>query len=174
MLNFFETSSNNLHSSYTRYSKKINGIIIRFLIWKGEYLSDKNFLLVVSIFIGILAGMAAMFLRTTVLWVEHSLASSSQFSEDYNYGLLFYPTIGLLITAFLSNVIFKTDFGHGFTDILYSISKKDGKIDFSNIYSRMLGAIFTVGFGGSAGLEAPIVMSGGAIGSNVSNGNAFC
>lgn len=173
MPNFLETYSDKLHTSFTRYSKQLNGNIIRFLIWKSEYLSDKNFLLLISIFIGILAGVAAMFLRTTVLWVEHYLASSSQFSENYNYGLLFYPTIGLLITAFLSNVIFKTDFGHGFTDILYSISKKDGKIDFSNIYSRMLGAIFTVGFGGSAGLEAPIVMSGAAIGSNVSTAMLF-
>ncbi|WP_291728113.1 chloride channel protein [Bernardetia sp.] len=173
MLRFFEVYSDKFQSLISHYSKKFNGNIIRFLIWKGEYLSDKNFLLVVSIFIGILAGLAAMFLRTTVIWVEHNLASSSQFSENYNYGLLFYPTIGLLITAFLGNRIFKTDFGHGFTDILYSISKKDGKIKFSNIYSRMIGAIFTVGFGGSAGLEAPIVMSGAAIGSNTSSAMLF-
>ncbi|MCC5946548.1 MAG: chloride channel protein [Bernardetiaceae bacterium] len=149
-----------------RLSKRANSQVIRFLIWKSKYLSDRIFMLIVCAWVGILSGIASMILKTAILWVEKVLSRSDTVWESYNYGLLFYPIIGLLITVFLGRRVFKTEFGQSFTDILYAIAQKKGKIPATNIFSRITCSVFTVGFGGSAGLESPVVMVGAAIGSN--------
>ncbi|MFP4092744.1 MAG: chloride channel protein, partial [Cyclobacteriaceae bacterium] len=84
-----------------------------------------------------------------------------------NYYYLAYPLIGILITVVLAKYFFREPFGHGITSILFAISRKSSNISRSKTYSNLVGSAITVGFGGSVGLEAPIVVTGSAIGSNI-------
>lgn len=154
---------------WRRLSKQLNSKVIRFLIWKDRFVSESNFVFVLSAVVGMIAGLAAVFLKSAVHEVQHYLAEEEFFTDDYDYGLLLYPIIGLMLTVFLSKRIFKMDVGHGITDILYVIARKRAKMPVRDLYARMITSIFTVGFGGSAGLEAPIVVTGAAIGSNTAS-----
>ncbi len=120
-----------------------------------------------SAVIGALAGLAAVTLKQTVHFIQHLLRDGIE--EGWRaYLLYFYPLLGILLTVFVAKYIFREKLGHGVTDILYAISKKSSIVKGTRMYSRMLTSAITVGFGGSVGLEAPIVVTGSAIGSNMS------
>ncbi|TRX58374.1 chloride channel protein [Fulvivirga sp. M361] len=145
---------------------KIEELLIKFLIWRIKHVSNKTFVLVLSGLIGAISGLAAVILKEAVHFLEKTL--TSDFDVKYeNYFYIGFPLIGILITVLISEFIFKERLGHGITQILYDISKRSGVIRKSRMYSRMLTSAITVGFGGSVGLEAPIVVTGSAIGSNV-------
>jgi chloride channel protein, CIC family len=139
---------------------------VRFLIWRIKNISNKNFVLILSGIIGIIAGVAAVILKQTVHAIQHFLTEGFAVNLA-NYLYLSYPLIGILLTVLLSKYVLKERLGHGITDVLYTISKKSSIFKRSRMYSRMLTSALTVGFGGSVGLEAPIVVTGSAIGSNV-------
>ena len=111
---------------------------------------------------GIIGGIAAVTLKSAVHFIQTLLISS-----EISFAYIFFPVIGILITALLANYIIREKLGHGITAILYYISRKAGIISRTKMYSRMLTSGITVGFGGSVGLEAPIVVTGSAIGSNI-------
>jgi CIC family chloride channel protein len=135
------------------------------LTWKIRYISEKNFLLIISGIVGIVAGLAAVVLKETVHFIHHSLVESPPLPVFLTF---FYPLIGLLLTVLLARVLYKeAQLGHAITDILYSISRKSSIMGRSKMYSRLFTSACTVGFGGSAGLESPIVLTGSAIGSNI-------
>lgn len=138
----------------------------KFLFWRLKNFPEKQFIYILSVVIGLFSGLAAVTLKSTV----HSLQQLLTQGFDYqyaNYWLLGFPLIGILLTVLLNVKIFKDESGHGITDIIYSISQKAGIISEKKIYSRMITSTFTVGFGGSVGLEAPITLTGSAIGSNL-------
>jgi len=141
-----------------------NDLISKFLIWRIRHIKSQSFVIFLSIIIGILAGLAAIILKGSVHLIQAFLKSG--FLPNYLYFI--YPLVGLLLTVIISRYIFKESLGHGITDIIYSISKRLSLIRQSKIYTRMVTSAITVGFGGSVGLEAPIVVTGSAIGSNVS------
>lgn len=144
------------------YSKYLSQI----LIWRLKYISDNNFMLVVAGIIGLVAGLAAVTLKTTVHFIQSVLASGTEITGiDFIY--VGYPLIGILLTVLFSNYLLREKLGHGITQILYSISKNSSIIRKTKMYSRMVTSAITVGFGGSVGLEAPIVVTGSAIGSNL-------
>jgi CIC family chloride channel protein len=138
--------------------------ISKLLIWRIKHIKSPTFVIILSVVIGILAGLAAVVLKGTVHYIQYFLKSG--FLPNYTYFL--YPLIGIVLTVIISRYFFKEELGHGITDIIYSISKKLSLVKQSKIYSRMITSAVTVGFGGSVGLEAPIVVTGSAIGSNVS------
>jgi chloride channel protein, CIC family len=138
----------------------------KFLFWRLKYIPEKNFIYFLAVFVGFLAGLAAVTLKSTVHFLQEFLTRGSDY-QIANYWYLGFPLLGILITVFLNWKVFKDVAGHGITDIIYSISKKAGIISEKKIYSRMLSSTFTVGFGGSLGLEAPIAVTGSAIGSNL-------
>lgn len=143
-----------------------NNLLVRFLIWRIRHLNNKNFVLILSGIIGVIAGVAAVTLKGAVHFIQNAV--TAHFSYDLaNYLYLTYPLTGILLTVFLARYILKEKLGHGITDILYSISKNSSIIKRSKMYSRMFTSALTVGFGGSVGLEAPIVVTGSAIGSNM-------
>jgi len=146
---------------------KIKNIITSILIWRIKHISDNSFLIIIASIVGLVAGLAAVILKSAVHelshWLDHYLHA-----YGINYLYLGYPLLGLLITIILAKYVFKDKMGHGVTDILYSISKNSSIIARAKTYSRMVTSTFTVGFGGSVGLEAPIVVTGSAIGSNLS------
>lgn len=132
--------------------------------WRKKYIPDRNFILILSAVVGIFSGLAAVILKDAVELIQLYLTSST---FDENYYQLAYPVIGLLITVVLARFVYKENLGHAITDILYSISRKSARIHRSKMYSRIITSPFTVGFGGSAGLESPIILTGSAIGSNI-------
>ncbi len=136
------------------------------LFWRLKYVPEKNFIYILATFVGLFAGLAAVTLKSTVHLVQTFLTQG--FDYQYaNYWYLGFPLLGILITVLLNTKLFKDVSGHGITDIIHSISQKSGIISESKIYSRMISSTFTVGFGGSVGLEAPIALTGSAIGSNL-------
>lgn len=143
-----------------------NNYLARFLIWRIKHINNKNFVLILSGIIGVIAGLAAVILKESVHFIQKGLTAN--FSYDFaNYLYLAFPLTGILLTVLLARYVLKEKLGHGITDILYTISKNSSIIKRSKMYSRMLTSAITVGFGGSVGLEAPIVVTGSAIGSNV-------
>ena len=127
---------------------------------------QKNVIIFLSIIIGVLSGLAAVILKNAVHYVELFVLSLSNV-EEQNYLYLLLPALGIMLTWLFVNAFIKEDIGHGVSKILQAISRKNGRIKRHNMYSSMAGCSLTVGFGGSAGMEAPILYTGAAIGSNI-------
>jgi len=150
----------------TKLLAKIRDIYFNLLLWRVKHISDKNFVIILGGVIGIVAGFAAVILKSTVHFIQGFLTGG--FAVEYANILHFiYPLIGLVLTVLIVKYLFKETFGHGITSILYAISKNSSIISAIKMYSRMVTSAITVGFGGSVGLEAPIVVTGSAIGSNI-------
>lgn len=135
-------------------------------IWRGKYIREKHFILILSFLIGILTGLAAVILKSTIHFTHHFLDSRLDIGTG-SFIYLALPGFGIIITVLWVNFFVKDKIGHGVSRILYSISRKNGIIKPHNTYSSILGSTFTIGFGGSVGAEAPIVLTGAAIGSNL-------
>lgn len=135
--------------------------------WRTRKISNRNFLVIMAIVVGIIGGLAASMLKK----LTHGIAAFLQddVKTDYKYYLyLIFPLIGILLTVvYVRRFIRKGKFEHGLAPIMYAISRKSSHIETHNIYSQIITSALTVGFGGSAGLEAPIAYSGSAIGSTI-------
>lgn len=141
-------------------------LLVKFLIWRIKNVSDRNFILLLAGVVGLLSGLAAVILKQTVHWIQGFL--TRDFDVQYaNYLYLSYPLVGVVLTYLVAKYLLRTTLGHGITNILYDISKNSSKIQPGRMFSRMVTSAITVGFGGSVGLEAPIVVTGSAIGSNI-------
>ena len=141
-------------------------LIYRLNQWRMQQISNRNFLLILAVLVGIIGGLAAAALKG----LTHSIA---EFLQDdvqwqYKYYLYFlFPLVGILLSVmYVRRFIRKGKFEHGMTPIIYAISRKSSRIEPHNMYSQIITSALTVGFGGSAGLEAPIAYSGSAIGAN--------
>lgn len=141
----------------------------RFLIWKTTHLNKTQVLVGASLIIGLLCGLASVILKNLVSYT-YRLITSFSFStlDNGNFLYLMYPMIGIAITVILVRYVIKADLSHGVSKVLYALSRNDGKIATHNCWSSLITSTITVGFGGSVGLEAPIVYTGSAIGSNIS------
>ena len=141
-------------------------IFNNFLGWRARNLNDKAFVLILSIIIGFLAGVAAAVLKVTVITVGDKLFS---FYSDTDTILLLigFPVIGILLTVIFLKYIIKDNVGHGVPRILYVISKLDGSMRNHKIFSSLIGGSLTASFGGSVGLESPIISTGASIGSSI-------
>lgn len=135
--------------------------------WRKHRISNNNFLIIAAAIVGVLGGITASVLKK----LTHSVASFLQndLHWEYKYYLyFFFPLIGIFLTVFyIRTFIRSSKFHHGIPAILQNISRDSSKLDFHNIYSQVISSALTVGLGGSAGLEAPAVASGSAIGSNI-------
>lgn len=130
------------------------------------YVPLQRLIIVFSIIIGILAGLAAVLLKNMVLVVSNFLTDGANV-DSANILYFAYPFIGLLLTYFFVRFVLKGKKMQGITRILYSISKQDSNLKKEEIYSPLVASSLTVGSGGSVGLESPIVLSGSAIGSSI-------
>lgn len=127
---------------------------------------EKDLMLVLSLVVGILCGLASVLLSNTVEWIHHGLTSWFK-GSSFNWLYLVYPGVGMLISLVLLRLFIKDDIGHGVTKVLVAVSKNESRIRPHNMWSSLLTSSLTIGFGGSVGAEAPIVYTGAAIGSNV-------
>ncbi len=141
-------------------------VLKKFLIWRLRHVNDRQFMLVMSGVIGILSGIAAVIIKNSVRFL-HEFLNSSISPEYENYRFIIFPTIGILITLIFIKFVVRQHVGHGVPSVLFAISKNKGQIKQHNIFSSIITSAFTVGFGGSVGLEGPTVATGAAIGSNL-------
>lgn len=139
---------------------------MRFLIWRLKHINDNSFLMMMASVIGLVAGLAAVTLKSTVHYVQGLLQQNIDFTQ-INYLYIAYPAIGIMLTILVRKFVVRDTPGHGITRILRAISKNSSKIRKRYMMSNMFKSAITVGFGGSVGLEAPIVETGSAIGSNL-------
>jgi chloride channel protein, CIC family len=148
------------------FMDKAKNWVEKLQVWRLKHINQKQFVYILSFMIGIFGGLAAVFLKNTVHYT-HLFVSGLVRAEEVNYLYLAYPLIGIALTVLFIRLFIKDDISHGISQVLYSISKKGSQIKPHNSYSSIVSGTLTVGFGGSVGLEAPIVLTGAAIGSNI-------
>ena len=134
--------------------------------WRVEHVSDRMFLLVLAFLVGLLSAVAAYMLHSIINLIVALL--TSQFSRtSANWLYLVYPVIGIYLTSLFVRYVVRDDISHGITRILYAISSNKSRLKSHNTWSSVIASAITIGFGGSVGAEAPIVLTGSAIGSNL-------
>ena len=144
---------------------KLDKILRKFLIWKYKHISQKQFVDILSVLIGLLAGLGAVALKNLTHYIQHLL--ESEFIREIHHAFYFiFPIIGLLLTFLTIKYIIRKKIGHGIPATLYAISKQKGIMPRYQMWASLLTAPLTVGFGGSVGLEGPTVATGAALGSN--------
>jgi CIC family chloride channel protein len=134
--------------------------------WRVEHVSDKMFLLVLAFFVGLFAAVAAFVLHGMINQIV-ALLTGQFTATSYNWLYLVYPVIGIYLTSLFVRHIVKDNISHGITRILYAISSNKSRLKAHNTWSSVIASAITIGFGGSVGAEAPIVLTGSAIGSNL-------
>ncbi len=145
-------------------------LLQRFILWREGHIKDKQFVLILSFVVGICTAIAALVLKFFIHLIQNFLTNNFDTTEA-NYLYLVYPVVGIFLAGLFVRNIVKDDISHGVTKILYAISRRQGRIKQHNVWSSTIASAITIGFGGSVGAEAPIVLTGSAIGSNL--GSAF-
>ena len=138
----------------------------RFLAWREKNIKEKRFILVLSFLVGVFTALAALLLKLLIHWIQEFLTENFNTTEA-NYLYLVYPVVGIFLTGLFVRYVVKDDISHGVTKILYAISRRQSRIKRHNTWSSIIASSITIGFGGSVGAEAPIVLTGSAIGSNL-------
>lgn len=145
---------------------KENGMLERFIVWREKHISQKHFILILSLVVGVLSALAAFTLKHLIHFIQHLLTGDFD-THSFNSLYLVYPVIGIFITGLFIRKVVRDDISHGVTKVLYAISCRKGRIRSHNTWSSLIASGITIGFGGSVGAESPIVMTGSAIGSNL-------
>lgn len=141
-------------------------LIQRFITWRENNIKERHFILILSFLVGICTAFAALLLKVIIHKIQFFLTDNFNTTEA-NYLYLVYPVVGIFLAGWFVRNLVKDDISHGVTRILYSISRRQGRIKRHNVWSSIIASSITIGFGGSVGAEAPIVLTGSAIGSNL-------
>lgn len=127
-------------------------------------LDERLQLIIVAAVVGITAGYASVLMNIGLDFFEHLLGPLRR----YWYAPVF-PACGAALAIFFMRNLIKDPGDHGVPEVIYSISKRGGLLRFRSSFSHIIGCLLTLGSGGSAGPEAPVVISGGSIGSNIAS-----
>lgn len=138
----------------------------KLLQWRTEHISDRQTTLILAFVIGILASLAGYMLHSLIHLIEFLLTEDFKITS-VNYLYLLFPVVGIYLTSMFVKHIVKDQISHGITRVLYAISAKQSRLRGHNCWSSVIASAITIGFGGSVGAEAPIVLTGAAIGSNL-------
>jgi chloride channel len=138
----------------------------RIVKWRTEHLSTRQFTLILSFFVGLFAAIAAYCLHWLIKQIQLLLTAGFSISS-FNWLYLVFPVVGIYLTSLFVRYIVKDNISHGITRVLYAISSKRSRLKGHNCWSSVVASAITIGFGGSVGAEAPIVLTGSAIGSNL-------
>jgi CIC family chloride channel protein len=143
-----------------------NTIVRKILIWRYRHISERQFIYILSILVGFLAGIGAVVLKNLTHFFQHLLEGN--LVRDYHHAFYFvFPIIGLTIVYLVIKYVIRNKVSHGIPSTLFAISKRKGIMKRYQMFASILTAPITVGFGGSVGLEGPTVATGAAISSNV-------
>jgi CIC family chloride channel protein len=146
--------------------KEKRSLFQHFLLWREKNIKEKQFILILSFLVGIFTAITALILKMLIHWIQNFLTNNFNTTEA-NYLYLVYPVVGIFLAGLFVRYVVKDDISHGVTKILYAISRRQGRIKRHNTWSSVIASSITIGFGGSVGAEAPIVLTGSAIGSNL-------
>ena len=149
-----------------RIEEKGHETFLALLKWREEHVSERSFKLVLAFLVGLFAAVAAFVLHGLINQIGALLTSSFN-RHSANWLYLVYPVVGIYLTSLFVRYVVKDDISHGITRILYAISSKQSRLRGHNCWSSVVASAITIGFGGSVGAEAPIVLTGSAIGSNL-------
>lgn len=138
--------------------------------WRERHFKENQFLVILSLVIGVICGFAAQLLKYLIHLISDVLTSHINLT-DANYTYLIYPAAGVLASYLFVKYIVKNNISHGVTRVLYAISQRKSRLKKKFMWASMISSSITIGFGGSVGAEGPIVYTGAAIGSNI--GQAF-
>lgn len=141
-------------------------LLERTIKWREKHITDKQFTLLLSFLVGLFAAVAAFGLHWLIRHIEMLLTEGFD-AKNFNLLYLVYPVVGIFITSLFVKYVVKDNISHGITRILYAISSKQSRLKGHNCWSSVIASSITIGFGGSVGAEAPIVLTGSAIGSNL-------
>ena len=141
-------------------------ILDRLVAWREEHVPEKQLVLLLSFFVGVFTALASFILKSLIELIRLGI-NTYLTNGEVSYWLLVTPTIGIALAALFVRYIVRDDISHGITKILYAISQRKSIIKSHNMWSSIVGSGVTIGFGGSVGAEAPIVLTGAAIGSNL-------
>lgn len=144
----------------------LNTLLELFIAWREKNISEKKFVLILSFLVGIGTAMAALVLKMLIHFIQDFLTENFDTTEA-NYLYLVYPVVGIFLAGLFVRRVVRDDISHGVTKILYAISRRQSQIKPHNTCSSVIASSITIGFGGSVGAEAPIVLTGSAIGSNL-------
>ena len=129
-------------------------------------LTERQILLILAVVVGALAGVATYLFEVLLHLIKSGLVN--WFDVDtYHFLYLVYPVIGIVLATLFVKFIVRDNISEGVTRVLYAMSSKGSRIAGHNCWTSMVGGAVTIGFGGSVGPEAPIVLTGAALGSNV-------
>ncbi|MCI6619571.1 MAG: chloride channel protein [Prevotella sp.] len=134
--------------------------------WRNTHISDSQMTLILAFIIGFFASVAALFLHFLISQIQTLLIDGFN-DSTYNFLYLLFPVVGIYLTSLFVRYIVRDNISHGITRVLYAISTKRSHLRAHNCWSSVIASAITIGFGGSVGAEAPIVLTGSAIGSNL-------
>jgi CIC family chloride channel protein len=156
--------------AYTETHNRFTDWWFKVITWRDRHIKEHTFLIILSLVVGVLGGLAAQFLKFLIHFISSHLMSPLH-DTTANYLYLVYPVVGILLVTLYIRYLFKDNISHGVTRVLYAISRRKSRLKKKNMYGSIIASSITIGFGGSVGAEGPIVFTGAAIGSNI--GQAF-
>lgn len=136
------------------------------IAWREHHMSEKELLLLLAFVVGVLTALASYVLHSLIHLIQR-FVQTYLIAGTHTFWYLICPMIGIALTAMFVKFVVRDDISHGITKILYAISQRKSIIKLHNCWSSIVSSAITIGFGGSVGAEAPIVLTGSAIGSNL-------
>lgn len=142
-------------------NRRVHRVFLSFL-----GLGTRRHVIFVSLVVGVVCALAAMLLKFLAHWTAGVVNDLISHGRD-SLVLLILPAIGIVLTLLFVRYAVGENIAHGVSNVLLAISQNRGRIKLHNTWSSIVASSITIGFGGSVGAEAPIVMTGAAIGSNL-------
>ena len=140
--------------------------IYRWFLGITKRLTERQMLLILAVVVGALAGLATYLFEMLLHLIKSGLVNWFDVNT-YHFLFLIYPVIGIVLATLFVKFIVRDNISEGVTRVLYAMSSRGSRIAGHNCWTSMVGGAVTIGFGGSVGPEAPIVLTGAALGSNV-------
>lgn len=156
--------------AYQERHNKFTELWLKIVIWREHHVSERSLIVLLSLVIGVVCGLAAQLLKYLIHIIKYLLTNHFS-TTTANFLYLVYPMVGIFIVTLFLKYVAKDKISHGVTKVLYAISRRKSRLKKRNMYTSLVASSITIGFGGSVGAEGPIVFTGAAIGSNV--GQAF-
>ena len=129
-------------------------------------LSNRQMMMLLAVVVGVLAGIGTYLFEILLYAIKNGL--TNWFPVDSAHFLfLIYPAVGIILATLFVKYIVRDNISEGVTRVLYAMSSRNSRIAAHNCWTSVVGGATTIGFGGSVGPEAPIVLTGAAIGSNI-------
>ncbi len=139
---------------------------MKLLAWREKHISEKTFVVMLALVIGIASGLAAVLLKFLISTISFWVSKTVEVSHG-NWAYLVFPILGILVASLYVRYLVRDNISHGVTRVLYAIALKKSRLKKHNMYASVVASSITIGCGGSVGAEAPIVFTGASIGSNL-------